>query len=144
MSAQADPREESRAMAIPGNARPFTSTQPFAVQSRVARTGRAFTLVELLVVITIISILAALLMPALARVMETARQTACMNNLRQCGMFTQEYTDQYAGYFPSGEPPPGSGNDGWFAINHLATNMSGTIPGSYPWGSCVSYCVAGI
>ncbi len=97
--------------------------------------GRAFTLVELLVVITIISILAALLMPALARVMETARQTSCMNNLRQCGLYTQVYNDQFSGFFPSGETPPGSGNDGWFTMNRLSMNMPDALEGSYSWGS---------
>ncbi len=56
------------------------------------RAGRAaFTLIELLVVIAIIAILAALLLPALARAKAAAKQTVCINNLRQVGLAISMY-----------------------------------------------------
>lgn len=60
----------------------------------------AFTLIELLVVIAIIAILAAILFPVFAQAREKARQAACASNLKQIGLATQQYIQDYDEHVP--------------------------------------------
>jgi prepilin-type N-terminal cleavage/methylation domain-containing protein len=70
-----------------------------------SRTGiHAFSLVELLVVISIISILASLLLPILGKVKSQARGLACGNNLKQIGTAGDLYISDNRGYLPYSEP----------------------------------------
>lgn len=61
---------------------------------------KAFTLIELLIVVAIISLLAAILFPVFARARENARRSSCMSNLKQLGMGVMMYKQDYDGYFP--------------------------------------------
>lgn len=84
---------------------------------------RAFTLVELLVVIGIIAVLISLLLPALGRVQRQARMTACMSNQRQLVSALTMYCQENKGFFPGG---PGT-NVYWDGVLHAS------LPATASW-----------
>lgn len=69
---------------------------------------QAFTLIELLMVIAIIATLAAMLMPAISRVRESARATECLSNLRQIGLGTSLYLVDHEDFLPATQDPAGA------------------------------------
>lgn len=74
---------------------------------RPVRGRCGFTLLELLVVVAIVGVLAAVLLPALGRAREAARRASCQNNLKQWGVIYQMYTEESRGNLY----PPQQGNN---------------------------------
>ena len=89
--------------------------------NRPRALSKAFTLIELLVVISIIALLIGILLPALGAARATARQSQCLNNIRQLGISLINYATDNKDLFPPSDSSaaPGGGTIEWHDIARI-------------------------
>ena len=85
-------------------------SEPIQRSYRSNMTRSGFTLVELLVVVAILALLAAILFPVFERVRENARQTGCLSNMKQISMGILQYEQDNDEYLPTSGPQYSGGN----------------------------------
>ena len=93
------------------------------------RTRSAFTLVELLVVIGIISVLIAILLPALSAARESAKAVKCVSNLRQLAVAAQMYCNTFHGSYPIAYYDAGTTSYSWDFTTDRGSSGVSILPG---------------
>ncbi|MBI2842945.1 MAG: prepilin-type N-terminal cleavage/methylation domain-containing protein [Armatimonadetes bacterium] len=91
----------------------------------MVRKSSGFTLIELLVVIAIIAILAAILFPVFVTAQEKARQTSCLDNMKQLTTGFRMYINEWNGTYPTGAALGAMGNPNWPDWVRLEGRFSG-------------------
>jgi prepilin-type N-terminal cleavage/methylation domain-containing protein/prepilin-type processing-associated H-X9-DG protein len=100
-----------------------------------ARRTRGFTLLELLLVISIIAILASLLMPAIGVARQKADSIVCANNLKTIGASVQLYLGDHSNMFPCIEPVvTGSGSQIYSSYTNIGTVYQSMVDAFGPYG----------
>ena len=118
--------------------RPFRTPSSFGAYPRPG-----FTLIELLVVIAIISILAALLFPVFAKAREKARQITCASNLKQLGLATLLYVQDYDDTWPLAQYASAAGIQYWACSRTGTTgpfDLTGGLMQPYERNTAVGRC----
>src|SRR3978361_1893742 len=109
------------------------------------KTRFGFTLIELLVVIAIIAILSAILFPVFAKVREKARQTSCASNMKQMGLATAQYNQDYDEHMPINGAANADNYSGlpigWAGMLYPYTKSVGVFKCPDDAQGLVSYCM---
>lgn len=113
-------------------------TMPIQFRHPPPTTRLAFSLVELLVVITIIAVLMALLLPALKAANDRAKTAACANNQRQLAFGFTGYLSDNNGYYPYAREPWGQSCNGLVVNGATVTSSCPNYQPHYGWLPCLA------